>query len=236
MMRALELSTSLGTLVSILVLVYSGGGEAQTLATGAQLRWVAPSAHEVCGYVILGKGTPGFIGEPGTFAQTVSAGVTTATVPRDSAAVTTVYTVVAVGPAEGRTCATTETSHRRFSGFSNQVFVNDDWLYYRRLSDDADRDGIPDVMELELTGTDPANRDSDGDGIGDGFEYALWEQWLEGGWRYDFNANGTNGLNDANADDGPGHSCAYTTDQETNWPDRVEMNPFYGRLPFIACQ
>ena len=39
---------------------------------------------------------------------------------------------------------------------------------------DSDNDGIPDLDEINIYGTDPQNPDTDGDGLTDGQELQLW--------------------------------------------------------------
>ncbi len=218
---------------------FNTAAQAQTTETTARLAWDAPVGVEVCAYVVYGKGTPGFIGEQGTITQIVPGNVTVTTVPRDTNAETTVYAVASVLPAAGQTCATTPSNQYTFSGLSNEAFVNNNFIWYMNQGGpnfDADSDGIPDLMETQFTQTNPNNPDSDGDGIKDGEEYALWEQWAYVGWWYDLNNNGTNGLNDPNSDYTPGQTCPIPADNEQNWPDGLELRPQYQRAPYLGCR
>lgn len=217
---------------------FNDAAEAQTTLTAVQLAWTPPQGTEVCAYIVYGKGTPGFIGEAGTIVQFLPGNVTAATVPRDTTKETTVYAVVTVAPPEGKTCATASTDQYKMSGFSNIVFVNNNWIYYKGMSGtnpDADGDGIPNLMEIQFTHTDPNNPDSDGDGITDGEEFALWEQHVYMGWWYDINNNGKNGLNDPNSDYTPGTSCPSSINNEENWPDGLELRPQSKRAPYAPC-
>ncbi len=64
-----------------------------------------------------------------------------------------------------------------FSGMSAEERLSVVNLY---VPQDADLDGIPDIIEVEL-GTDPANPDTDGDGLLDGFEVDYGFDPLVGG-------------------------------------------------------
>jgi hypothetical protein len=227
-------------LVAIFMLVLVVGLDRPLFAddneTEVRLEWAAPVDTEVCAFAIYGAGTPGFLGDPDNILKVVPGNTTTTTIPRDTISDTTVYAAVTIGPALGYTCETTELGQYRQSSLSDHVFVNDTLFYYRNFSSDTDLDGLPDAMETEFTKTDPYNSDSDGDGLPDGFEYALWEEWLENSWSYDFNYNGTNGLNDANSDYIPGVSCPQAEDGEEYWPDRHELYRPLGRLAYSSCE
>jgi fibronectin type 3 domain-containing protein len=62
---------------------------------------------------------------------------------------------------------------------------------------DTDKDGIPDVDEINLYGTDPVLKDTDADGIDDGNELEYWKER----WNADLDADGLINLLDPDADD-----------------------------------
>lgn len=104
------------------------------------------------------------------------------------------------------------------SDFSEELVVNtpSDPAFNSPLPDpalDSDKDGIPDVDEINIYGTDPNNPDSDGDGISDGQELQLWG----GKWRDDDDGNGIINLLDPDA----------TPSEPKN---RVDMGPVYSLL------
>jgi hypothetical protein len=72
---------------------------------------------------------------------------------------------------------------------------------------DTDGDGISDADETALYGTDPGTADSDGDGISDGDELALWAE----NWDADFDADNIINLLD---DDADGDGIADGTDDD----------------------
>jgi Bacterial TSP3 repeat len=49
---------------------------------------------------------------------------------------------------------------------------------------DSDHDGLDDIVELQVTGTDPFNPDTDGDGLKDGQEASGWYPYGWGGTTY----------------------------------------------------
>jgi len=58
---------------------------------------------------------------------------------------------------------------------TEEIIAYDTWV---NLSDkvDSDSDGLTDYEETEIYGTDPKNKDSDGDGFSDGDEVKKWLQ------------------------------------------------------------
>jgi len=61
---------------------------------------------------------------------------------------------------------------------------------------DTDGDGIADVLERDVYGTDPYTIDSDGDGMGDDDELAFWGN----DWSIDYDGDGLNNLVDIDSD------------------------------------
>jgi hypothetical protein len=93
---------------------------------------------------------------------------------------------------EGRTyylAATAYDVYGNESGFSNEVS-------YTFTELDSDKDGIPDVDEIEIYGTDPYTADTDKDGINDGQELGYWGEF----WNKDFDGDGLINLLDPDAD------------------------------------
>ncbi len=81
---------------------------------------------------------------------------------------------------------------------------DDEWIYsgctYTAVmihpADDSDRDGIADIDEIELYGTDPHNNDTDRDGLSDGDEL----EYQSGNWNSDADGDGLNILCDPDSD------------------------------------
>jgi hypothetical protein len=105
------------------------------------------------------------------------------------------------------------------SVFSNTVSVT------MPLPDsDTDDDGLSDVEELTVYGTDPNNADTDGDGIDDGAEIILWGA----AWQADNDSDGLINLLDPDADnDGftDGEELSQDSDpgDATSTPSLVQM-------------
>lgn len=64
------------------------------------------------------------------------------------------------------------------------------------IDPDIDKDGIDDLDEVNIYGTDPNALDSDNDGIGDGDELAYWSE----NWNVDYDGDGLTNLIDADSD------------------------------------
>ena len=83
-------------------------------------------------------------------------------------------TCTIAGLEEGKTyyfAATAYDIHDNESDFSNEVS-------HSIASSDIDGDGISDLEEMEIYGTDPDNNDTDGDGVKDGRELTYWgDDW-----------------------------------------------------------
>lgn len=226
------------TLAIALAPCFSSAASAQS-STTTTLKWdPAPAGQEICAYILSCKKTPGFIGDPGTITKIVPGNVTTTTMthePSDSN--TVVFAVQAVGPPGGFTCQTSPPDKLLTSEFSNLVPKNNMTRYFGSLpgATDSDGDGLPDLMETSYTHTNPNNPDTDGDSIRDGEELARWDQWVPNGWSYDLNGNGTNGLNDPNADHIPGSTCPDQTRNEEYWPDSMELDPKSKSIPYQRC-
>ena len=96
------------------------------------------------------------------------------------------------GLSEGATyffAATAYNTNYIDSGFSNQVS-------HTVPVSDSDGDGIPNVDEINIYGTDPNLSDTDGDGMNDGAELAFWEN----NWNADSDADGVINLLDPDSD------------------------------------
>ncbi|PON16719.1 hypothetical protein C2W62_17005 [Candidatus Entotheonella serta] len=88
--------------------------------------------------------------------------------------------------------ATAVTSSGQESKYSNEVNVR----LKEDTTRDTDKDGIPDHEENTVYGTDPNKADTDGDGINDGAEVALWKD----AWNQDNDGDGLINLLDRDAD------------------------------------
>lgn len=75
------------------------------------------------------------------------------------------------------------------SGFSNEISQ-----YFPKH--DADGDGLPDIDEINITGTDPNKADTDDDGIHDGEEFNFWGD----DWDVDLDGDGRINLLDPDSD------------------------------------
>ena len=87
------------------------------------------------------------------------------------------------------------------------------------ISLDTDNDGLFDIDETEIYGTNPKKADTDSDGISDGDELAFWEDI----WNNDYDSDGLNNLIDWDSDgDGfsDGNEIAVGTDPSdpNNYP------------------
>ncbi|MBW1812305.1 MAG: hypothetical protein JRJ39_01165, partial [Deltaproteobacteria bacterium] len=101
---------------------------------------------------------------------------------------------------------------------------------------DSDGDGITDVAEIDIYGTDPYNADTDGDGISDGDELAHWGD----NWNQDGDGDGVINLLDDDSDndgfpDGDEISRGYDpADFNSTPPPLPEITTFSANPPVIA--
>ena len=101
-------------------------------------------------------------------------------------------TCTIAGLEEGRTyyfAATAYDVHYNESDFSAEVS-------HSVAKSDSDGDGVSDLDETEIYGTDPHSDDTDGDGVKDGEELAYWGN----DWNADYDGDGLINLLDPDSD------------------------------------
>ena len=102
------------------------------------------------------------------------------------------------------------------SDYSEELAVNTPATPTPDPTLDSDHDGITDLDEIDIYGTDPQNPDSDGDGLTDGQELQLWGS----NWQGDDDGDGIINLLDADS----------TPQEPVPGKKRVNMGPIYSLL------